>query len=101
MSDAKGETITLELTTPVRIGDTLVVTELVFPARLKGRHLRRYATNERGEIDGDVCMRVAADACGQPDRVFDELDGADARKVLEMMVGFFAQAGFLRASPAS
>lgn len=93
--------VVLKLEQPVKLGDTMVVSELRFPPRLKGKHLRRYAANDRGVIDADVCFRVAADACSQPDRVFDELDGQDAAKVVELMTGFFVKAGFIRVIAAS
>lgn len=92
--------VKLTLKYPVRLA-SLEVTELQFPPRLKGRHVRRYATNERGVVDADVCLRVAADATGYPDRVFDELDGEDVAKVVETMTGFFLLQRFLQTIPAS
>lgn len=90
----------LKLKTPVVLG-ALEVRELRFPAKLKGRHLRRYATNDRGMIDGECCLRVAADATGQPDRVMDELDAGDAARVIETVMGFFFESGVLRTSGGS
>lgn len=93
--------VTLQLETPIKIAEGMVITELRFPARLRGIHLRRYAAGDRGVIDADTSMKVAADSCGQPDKVFDEMDGRDVAKVLELMTGFFVKAGFLRIIAAS
>lgn len=92
--------VVYQLKHPVEIGP-LRVTSLTFPDRLKGRHVRRYAASERGIIDADTLLRVAADASGQPDRVFDEMDAEDSSAIVELMTGFFVKAGFLRAIPAS
>jgi hypothetical protein len=97
---AQPAAVTIQLRHPVELA-SLKITELKFPARLKGRHVRRYSTNERGVVDADVCLRVAADATGQPDRVFDELDGEDVARVVEVMTGLFFLQGFLRITPAS
>ena len=92
--------VKLTLKYPVKLA-SLEVTELQFPVRLKGRHVRRYSTNERGVVDADICMRVAADAVGHADRVFDELDGEDVARVVEVMTGLFFLQGFLRTTAAS
>lgn len=99
-SETQADAVVLKLTTPVVLGE-LTYTQLKFPARLQGRHLRRYDSNDAGRIDANVCLRVAADACGVPDRVMDELAAEDVQAVMVLMLGFFVRAGFIRASPAS
>lgn len=94
------EGVVYTLKRPVTLGP-LHVAELRFPERLKGRHVRRWSVGERGIVDADVLLRVASDACGVPDRVFDEMDAEDTSALLELMTGFFVKAGFLRGTPAS
>jgi hypothetical protein len=92
--------VTLALKHTVRVG-TLEVTQLVFPARLLGKHLRRWCYNAEGLVDNDVYMKVAADATSQPDMVFNEMDAADVVRVVQVVQAFLLQSGLLRASAGS
>jgi len=97
---APDDALVIPLTTPVSIGPQ-VFTELRFPPKLKGKHLRRFGATTTGSLDLDLCFKVAADCCGVPDRVFDEMDAKDAAGIYTVMVGFLARAGFLGStSPA-
>lgn len=92
--------VTLALKYAVRVG-TLEVTQLVFPARLLGKHLRRWSYNAEGLVDNDVYLKVAADATSQPDKIFDEMDADDVVRVVQVVQAFLLQSGLLRASAGS
>lgn len=92
--------LTFPLKVPVRIGEAMTVTELHFPPRLQGRHLRRYTTTGNGALLGGTLLDVAADLTGQPDRVMAELDGADVAGVMEVTLGFLLRGGFLGTTSA-
>lgn len=86
---------TIDLKYTVRLG-AMEVTQLVFPVRLLGKHLRRWSYNAEGLVDNDVYLKIAADSTGLPDKVFDEMDSEDVGRVVQVVQAFLLQSGFLR-----
>jgi hypothetical protein len=78
------ERISFKLATPI-IFDGVTIETLQY-RRPKGRDMRRFMNG--GDKPGDKLVRLWADLCELPEKVFDELDGEDWTRLAGEFGGF-------------
>lgn len=74
--------ITLKLQYPIQVSGE-EVNELTFQ-RLKARHIKMLST----EPSTTDVLNIASKVCGITPKEFDEIDGADALKIIEVVTSF-------------
>jgi hypothetical protein len=78
------ERITFKLSTPIIIDGAEI--QIFQYRRPKGRDMRRFMNG--GDKPGDKLVRLWADLCELPEKVFDELDGEDWTRLAGEFGGF-------------